>query len=92
MGALDQFEAQALNLLTSPAAREAFDLGREPDRVRDRNGRHPWGQQCLMARRLVEAGVEIVTTTLDEPLCGGGSNWDDHVVNHPIFEVMKSRA
>jgi Protein of unknown function (DUF1501) len=49
MDALDGFEAQALNLLMSPAAREAFDLSREPDAVRDRYGRNQWGQQCLMA-------------------------------------------
>ena len=81
MAAIDTFEAQALNLLTSPEAREAFDLNREPAHVRDRYGRHRWGQQCLMARRLVEAGVEIVTTTLDGPICGRVQNWDDHGVN-----------
>jgi uncharacterized protein (DUF1501 family) len=92
MDAVDAFEAQALKLLTSPAARDAFDLSREPDRVRDRYGRHAWGQQCLMARRLVEAGVEVVTTTLDGPLCGRVGNWDDHAVNHHIFDAMKYRA
>jgi uncharacterized protein (DUF1501 family) len=92
MGALDRFEAQALNLLTSPAAREAFDLSREPETIRDRYGRHQWGQQCLMARRLVEAGVEVITTTFDGPLCGRVANWDDHAVNHHIFDAMKFRA
>jgi uncharacterized protein (DUF1501 family) len=92
MGAIDDFEAQALRLLTSPAAREAFDPSREPDRVRDRYGRHAWGQQCLMARRLVEAGVEIVTTTFDGPLCGRVGNWDDHAVNHHVFDAMRFRA
>jgi uncharacterized protein (DUF1501 family) len=92
MGALDQYESQALSLLTSPAAREAFDLSRESDRTRDRYGRHAWGQQCLMARRLVEAGVEVITTTFDGPLCGRVSNWDDHAVNQHIFDAMKFRA
>ncbi len=92
MQAIDEFEAQALRLLTSPAARDAFDLTREPDRVRDRYGRHAWGQQCLMARRLVEAGVEIVTTTFDGPLCGRVGNWDDHSVNHHIFDALRHRA
>lgn len=91
MGAIDGFEAQALNLLTSPAAREAFDLNHEPDALRDRYGRHQWGQQCLMARRLVEAGVEVVTTTLDGPLCGRVQNWDDHAVNQHIFEAYNLR-
>jgi uncharacterized protein (DUF1501 family) len=91
MGAMDRFEAQALNLLTRPDAAAAFDLNRESDRTRDRYGRHAWGQQLLMARRLVEAGVEIVTSTLDGPLCGRVANWDDHAVNHHIFEALKFR-
>ncbi|MBI3868649.1 MAG: DUF1501 domain-containing protein [Verrucomicrobia bacterium] len=91
MRAMDGFEAQALSLLTGPAARNAFDLAREPDRVRDRYGRHQWGQQCLMARRLVEAGVEIVTTTFDGPLCGRVGNWDDHAVNHHVFDALQFR-
>lgn len=90
--AVDQFESQALNLLTSPAAREAFDLSKEPDAVRDRYGRHQWGQQCLMARRLVEAGVEIIATEFDGPLCGRVANWDDHAVNQHVFDAYKFRA
>jgi uncharacterized protein (DUF1501 family) len=91
MKAMDQFEAQALGLLTSPEAIRAFDLNRESPRVRDRYGRNQWGQQCLMARRLVEAGIEIVTTTFDGPLCGRVGNWDDHSVNHNVFEALKYR-
>ena len=45
-----------------------------------------------MARRLVEAGVEIVTTTFDGPLCGRVANWDDHAVNHHVFDALKFRA
>jgi uncharacterized protein (DUF1501 family) len=92
MDAIDKFEAQALNLLTSPHAREAFDLTREPDSVRDRYGRNQWGQQCLMARRLVESGVDVVTTEFDGPLCGRVANWDDHAVNHHVFEALQFRA
>jgi uncharacterized protein (DUF1501 family) len=92
MQALDQFEDQAMNLLLSPAAREAFDLGRESTAVRERYGMHAWGQQCLMARRLVEAGVEIITTEFDGPLCGRVANWDDHAVNHHVFEALQYRA
>ncbi len=92
MHALDAFEAQAANLLTSPDARRAFDLNQEDPRVRDRYGRHAWGQQCLMARRLVEAGVELVTTVFDGPLCGRVANWDDHAVNHHVFEALAFRA
>ena len=52
---------------------------------------HQWGQQCLFARRLVEAGVEIITTQLDGPLCGRVNNWDDHAVNHHVFDASKFR-
>jgi uncharacterized protein (DUF1501 family) len=45
-----------------------------------------------MARRLVEAGVELITTQLAGPLCGRVGNWDDHAVNHNVFEGMKHRA
>jgi uncharacterized protein (DUF1501 family) len=91
MDAFDSFHAQALNLLTSPQARDAFDLSKEPDHVRDRYGRNQWGQQCLMARRLVEAGVEIIATEFDGPLCGRVQNWDDHAVNHHVFDALKFR-
>ena len=60
MEAVDDFDRQALNLLTSPKAQAAFDLSQEKPAVRERYGMHQWGQQLLMARRLVEAGVEIV--------------------------------
>ena len=89
---LDQFQLKALDLLTSPAAARAFDLSLEDPRTRDRYGRHSWGQQCLMARRLVEAGVDLVTTTFDGPLCGRVANWDDHAVNHHVFDALKFRA
>lgn len=89
---IDRFEAQALNLLTSPEAARAFNLNLEDPRTRDRYGRNQWGQQLLMARRLVEAGVEIITTTLDGPLCGRVANWDDHAVNHHVFEAYQYRA
>lgn len=92
MQAADQYETQAVNMLLSSEAQAAFDLNQEPDGVRDRYGRHQWGQQCLMARRLVEAGVEIVTTEFDGPLCGRVQNWDDHAVNHNVFEALEFRA
>jgi len=90
--AMDRFQGQALNLLTSSKAAQAFDLNRENPKVRDRYGRNTWGQQLLMARRLVEAGVEIITTELTGPLCGRVQNWDDHAVNHHVFEALKFRA
>jgi uncharacterized protein (DUF1501 family) len=92
MVALDRFESQAWNMLTGPAARQAFDLSKEDPRIRDLYGRNTWGQRCLLARRLVEAGVELVTVTLNGPLCGRVQSWDDHAVNHHVFDGMKYRA
>jgi uncharacterized protein (DUF1501 family) len=91
MNAMDRFQGQALNLLTRPEAAAAFDLGRENERTRDRYGRNAWGQRLLMARRLVEAGVDIVTSTFDGPLCGRVANWDDHAVNQHVFEALQFR-
>ena len=60
--------------------------------MRDRYGRNAWGQQLLLARRLVEAGVDVVTTSLSGPLCGRVQNWDDHAVNQHVFDAMKFRS
>lgn len=92
LAALDEFETQAMTLLTNPKTKEAFDLSREDDRTRDRYGRNAWGQQLLLARRLVEAGVDVLTTSLSGPLCGRVQNWDDHAVNHHVFDAMRFRA
>ncbi|MCA9053292.1 MAG: DUF1501 domain-containing protein, partial [Planctomycetaceae bacterium] len=83
---------QAMTLLTNPQTKEAFDLSQEDDATRDRYGRNQWGQQLLLARRLVEAGVEVLTTSLHGPLCGRVQNWDDHAVNHHVFDALRFRA
>lgn len=70
MDGLDRFTQDAYAMVTSPAARDAFDIRKESPRLRDRYGRTTWGQSALMARRLVEAGVRFVTLTY------GG--WDFH--------------
>lgn len=57
---LNRFRERAFDLLTGTAARQAFDVDREPESVRDRYGRNPFGQNLLLARRLVEAGVRLV--------------------------------
>jgi hypothetical protein len=73
-------QAQAFDLLGSPQARAAFDLSREPAAVRDRYGRHHFGQSTLLARRLVEAGVGLVQVNwfrgADEP--SDAPCWDSH--------------
>lgn len=70
IAAMDQFSAEALELTTGAAARRAFDLSLEDPRLRDRYGRHAWGQSTLLARRLVEAGSTVATVHF------GG--WDHH--------------
>ncbi len=57
----DEHQQAAFDLLTSSLARDAFDVSRESDSVRDRYGRHTFGQSALVARRLVEHGVSFVT-------------------------------
>ena len=78
--ALDDHYQQAYDLMNSKEAQAAFDIGREPDRTRDRYGRNPFGQRCLLARRLVEAGVPFVTVN------DGG--WDHH---RGLFDSCKKR-
>lgn len=78
--ARDAFYEKAHGLITSPAAKKAFDLNNEPERVRAAYGRTTLGQSCLVARRLIEAGVHFVTVT------NGG--WDTHQNN---FVSLKDR-
>lgn len=72
------FKQKAFDLMTSPEAKRAFDIHSESKEMRDRYGRNTLGQSCLMARRLIEAGVRCVT--IDH------SNWDTHDNN---FNVLK---
>jgi hypothetical protein len=78
-GAVGAFRDKAFDLMTSQQAKKAFDIHAEADKLRDEYGRHSLGQSCLMARRLVEAGVRCVT--IDH------SNWDTHDGN---FAVLKN--
>jgi Protein of unknown function (DUF1501) len=71
--AMDSYYEKAYALVTSPRAKRAFDLGLEPARVREVYGMTPFGQSCLLARRLIEAGVRFVTIN------SGG--WDTHQDN-----------
>ena len=80
---LDQFRGRSLELIDGAASRQAFDIDRESDRVRDHYGRNPLGQNLLLARRLVEAGVRLVNVVA---WCGLAPNdkfvsvetWDMH--------------
>ena len=73
------FRENAFSLMASPQTKAAFDIGLEPDKLRDEYGRHSLGQSLLMSRRLVEAGVRCVT--IDH------TNWDTHYDN---FNTLKN--
>jgi uncharacterized protein (DUF1501 family) len=78
--ARDEFYEKAHGIITGPTAKRAFDLSLESEKTRDRYGRNSLGQGCLLARRLVESGVQFVTVT------DGG--WDTHTNN---FRSLKDR-
>jgi hypothetical protein len=69
---------QAYRLLQAPATQRAFDLRAEVDKVRDRYGWHHFGQSCLLARRLVEAGVPLITVYWNAPHIDDLQHWDTH--------------
>ena len=78
----DQFRELAFQMLTSSKAAEAFDVTCESDALRDRYGRHAWGQGCLLARRLAEAGTAVISIYIDSPMPSQDyTNWDDHIGN-----------
>jgi hypothetical protein len=92
---IDGYYEKALNMLHSTQLREAFDLSKEPDKVRDSYGRTDYGQSCLLARRLVEAGVKFVTVTF-APSIGGrqttDGGWDTHGFdNTRMFPIIEKR-
>lgn len=86
----DQFQQQALDLLTGQRAREAFDLARESLATRERYGRTKWGQSALLARRLVEAGCGFVTVEMGY-LSPANATWDDHGDAQHLFKSMRQR-
>lgn len=81
--ALDSYYQKAFDLILSGRARAAFDLGQESEKVRDRYGRHTFGQGCLLARRLIEAGTRFVQ--VNWPAVANGNPtvdaWDTHAAN-----------
>ena len=76
---MDEFQQKAYGMILGDA-RKAFDLSQEKDTVRERYGRSQYGQSCLLARRLVEAGVPFITIN------NGG--WDTHKDNFPAMRKM----
>jgi hypothetical protein len=81
--ALDRYYERAFDLILSGRARDAFDLSKEPETVRDRYGRHTFGQGCLLARRLIEAGTRFVQMNWPSVANGDPNTdaWDTHAAN-----------
>jgi hypothetical protein len=79
---LDKFRRRAYELLGSPASRDAFDLAQEPQTIRELYGPTPFAQNCMLARRLVEAGVPLVTV-----YSVANRDWDTHGAN---FTALKN--
>jgi uncharacterized protein (DUF1501 family) len=81
---LDAYYDKALAMLNSPQLRQAFDLASEPEVVREAYGRTTYGQGCLLARRLVEAGTKVVTVYFSNSIGGQSTEsggWDTHGFN-----------
>src|SRR5215469_6150657 len=77
-------------MLTSPTFRRAFDLGAEPAAVRERYGRTTYGQGCLLARRLVEAGARFVNVYFSRFIGGCAGGWDTHGFGgKPMYPILK---
>ena len=93
---MSRLYTQALDMLSSTKAREAFDLDREPEKLRDRYGRHRSGQSLLLARRLVEAGVPYINVIWNQTNRGQDKapddtdlyGWDTH---NDIFDALQNR-
>lgn len=92
----DPFRDAALQMLTNPRIASAFDLGKEDPKLRDRYGRHLWGQSCLLARRLAEAGASAITIDALAPsLSERYFSWDDHInveTRWDLADAMRHRA
>src|SRR5437762_4775541 len=88
MAALGHYQKQAVEMLVGRRAQEAFDLTREPEKTRERYGKHLWCQQALVARRLVEAGVAFVTIDLSYHTASG--TWDTHGDNIPPYGGIRN--
>ncbi|HWB09449.1 MAG TPA: DUF1501 domain-containing protein [Pirellulales bacterium] len=90
LDAADDFRRRAFDLLLSAEVVRAFDLEQERSEVRDRYGRHLWGQSCLLARRLAEAGSAVITIDALAPKAGMPLyfSWDDHANAQPGWDMV----
>jgi uncharacterized protein (DUF1501 family) len=86
---LNEYYDQALSLVASGRARDAFAIEQESREVRDRYGRNTFGQSCLLARRLVEAGTRVVEVVWPKVANSDNHSWDMHV---DLTKRMKTQA
>ncbi|MGL6097469.1 MAG: DUF1501 domain-containing protein, partial [Fimbriiglobus sp.] len=86
---LDSYYGKALGLVLSGRARDAFDLSKETDKLKERYGKNTFGQCCLLARRLVEAGTRFVEINWPKIANSDNHSWDVHV---GLSDRMKRQA
>lgn len=92
---IDAYYQKAMAMLNSEKVRKAFDISAEPDELRRRYGRTTYGQSCLLARRLVEAGVKFINVYFDRSIGGqktDSGGWDTHGFNNTRqYPILKAR-
>ncbi len=87
---IDAHYERALTMLSSPGIKKAFDLSTEPVAVREKYGRTTYGQGCLLARRLVEAGARFINVYFSQSIGGCEGGWDTHGFNDkPMYPILK---
>ncbi|MEI6539349.1 MAG: DUF1501 domain-containing protein, partial [Planctomycetota bacterium] len=92
LGGVDQFRSAAFTMLTSHKVVDAFDIASESADVRDRYGRHRWGQSCLLARRLAEAGTAVINIDATAPNdTTKHFSWDDHAGAFHLDHAQRER-
>jgi hypothetical protein len=91
MEGTEKVRASALEMLANPRIGRAFDLTQEPLKLRERYGQHLWGQSCLLARRLAEAGSAVITIDALAPELGKPVyfSWDDHANAQPGWDMAR---
>jgi hypothetical protein len=92
LNGVDRFRSAAFTMLTSEKVVNAFDIAQEPADVRDRYGRHRWGQSCLLARRLAEAGTAVINIDATAPNdTTKNFSWDDHAGAFHLDHAQRER-
>jgi hypothetical protein len=88
---IDAHYQRALSMLLSPGIKAAFDLSSEPESIRNRYGRTTYGQGCLLARRLVEAGAKFINVYFSRSIGGCTGGWDTHGFNDKkMYPILKN--